>query len=647
MSLVQQFSLYTGWRSSLGANLEQLRSWLHGNDLLDAGGEARLAHLRERLSTDRLNVAFVAEFSRGKSELINAIFFAEYRARILPSSAGRTTMCPTELLFDPRRPPAIELLPIETRAARASISEYRRYPEEWRRFPLDMASVEAMQETLGKIGQQKRVSREEAARLGFAIDPTGRAGLRPSADGTLEIPSWRHAVINFPHPLLEQGLVVLDTPGLNAIGAEPELTLSLLPNAHAILFVLAADTGVTQTDLEVWRDHVAGSGAHAAGRIAVLNKIDGLWDGLRSDIQIDAEVERQVASCARILDLDPGRVFPVSAQKGLVAKVTGDQELLARARLSPLEAALAEELLPAKRQIVAENVRREAGEIIRRTRELLGSRRDHVVEQRTELVELRGKNRGVVEYMMRKIRLEKEEFESGMRQYYAVRSVFSSLSNKIFLHLGAEPLRDEVRRTREAMLASSFSLRLRGEMTGFFQRVRAKLMASADDIHEISQMLQSMYRRFAVEHGLKLADPASFSLQPFADALDRLEYAFDRHINTLFTIFTMEKRALTEKFFETVAEQARAIYESASREVEAWLRGVMAPLETQVREHQQQLKRRLDSVKRITQATETLQDRITELAALETQIERQIAELDAIERRLTGALAPERVAVAA
>jgi len=49
--------------------------------------------------------------------------------------------------------------------------------------------------------------------------------------------------------------VILDTPGLNAIGTEPELTLSLLPQAHAVLFILAADAGVTKTDLEVWNRH--------------------------------------------------------------------------------------------------------------------------------------------------------------------------------------------------------------------------------------------------------------------------------------------------------------------------------------------------------------------------------------------------------
>ena len=53
----------------------------------------------------------------------------------------------------------------------------------------------------------------------------------------VEIPAGFHAVINFPHPLLKRAQVILDTPGLNAIGTEPELTLNMLPNAHAILFI--------------------------------------------------------------------------------------------------------------------------------------------------------------------------------------------------------------------------------------------------------------------------------------------------------------------------------------------------------------------------------------------------------------------------
>ena len=94
MSLANQFAAYTAWRSRLATYIAELQGWLTNNELSDAQTDLRLTQLLERLREDRLNVAFVAEFSRGKSELINAIFFADYGNRMLPSSAGRTTMCP-------------------------------------------------------------------------------------------------------------------------------------------------------------------------------------------------------------------------------------------------------------------------------------------------------------------------------------------------------------------------------------------------------------------------------------------------------------------------------------------------------------------------------------------------------------------------
>ena len=452
MGLVQHFSAYSHWRSAVSDNLLNLHNWLAENELGDAQSELRLQQLLERLREDKLIIAFVAEFSRGKSELINAIFFGDYGNRILPSSAGRTTMCPTELLFDTGKPPLIELLPIETRSTHASVAEFKRYPEEWRSVALDTASAEAMHAALARVGEQKSVTQELAAKLGFAIDAEGKDGLKPDHEGLVDIPCWRHAVINFPHPLLEQGLVILDTPGLNAIGAEPELTLSQLPNAHAILFILAADTGVTQSDLAVWRDHVNGTRSRQKGRIAVLNKIDGLWDGIRSEAEIEQEISRQVRGTAATLELDESHIFPVSAQKGLLAKIHRDADLLARSRLQALEQALTAELIPAKQDIVRDNTESEAADLLARTRALLETRRRGIVEQLTELSELRGKNQSVIEYMMRKVKSEKDEFERGLQRYYAVRSVFSQLTNNLYSHLGMDALRDETRRTREAML---------------------------------------------------------------------------------------------------------------------------------------------------------------------------------------------------
>ncbi|AWI81867.1 GTPase [Parazoarcus communis] len=646
MTLAEQFSAYSRWRGAAMESVARLRSWLTRNDVGDAQADLRLQYVIERLREDKLTIAFVAEFSRGKSELINAIFFSDYGDRILPSSAGRTTMCPTELQWTAGATPELRLLPIATRVLQAQVSELKLKADEWTVVPLEAGSAKELQGALARVGEVHRVSQDEAERLGFKVDPRGDDGLKPGNDGLVEVPSWRHAVIQFPHPLLEQGLVVLDTPGLNAIGAEPELTLSLLPNAHAVLFILAADTGVTQSDLAVWREYVSVGQGRQKGRMVVLNKIDGLWDGLRDDARIEAEIARQVQTVADTLDVEPQAVFPVSAQKGLVARVNGDASLLARSRLPELERALTEDLLPTKQEIVRENTLGETSDLVHQTTALLDARLYGVREQLQELTDLRGKNQNVIEYMMRKIRVEKEEFEQGLQKYYAVRSVFSNLTNNLLTHLGLDALRNETRRTREAMLESSFSRGLRDAMEGFFAHLRGNLSQSTSEIAEITRMLDSMYKRFSVEHGLQLTSPEAFSTQRYEAELDRLEKAFNRQINTTLTLVTTEKHTLTQKFFETVAVQARRTFEVANRDVEQWLRAVMSPLETQVREYQLQLKRRLESVKRIHQATDTLEDRVDELKQAEAGMLVLLGELAAIEADIMRALGAQPAAEA-
>ena len=128
MTLAKHFDSYSSWRDSVGRQIDRLQEWLAERDLLDSQTEQRLRRIRGRLAEDRLVVAFVAEFSRGKSELINALFFADRGGRVLPSSAGRTTMCPTEIAWDKDQAPKIALLPIETRAEGTSIAELRSVP---------------------------------------------------------------------------------------------------------------------------------------------------------------------------------------------------------------------------------------------------------------------------------------------------------------------------------------------------------------------------------------------------------------------------------------------------------------------------------------------------------------------------------------
>src|SRR3990172_13342605 len=87
--LAERFQGYSPWRSTVASRISALGRWLQENELADAHTELRIAQLLERLGEDKLTIAFVAELSRGKSELINAIFFADYGRRLAPPSRGR------------------------------------------------------------------------------------------------------------------------------------------------------------------------------------------------------------------------------------------------------------------------------------------------------------------------------------------------------------------------------------------------------------------------------------------------------------------------------------------------------------------------------------------------------------------------------
>jgi hypothetical protein len=229
--------------------------------------------------------------------------------------------------------------------------------------------------------------------------------------------------------------------------------------------------------------------------------------------------------------------------------------------------------------------------------------------------------------MMGKVRVEKEEFESGLQRYYAVRSIFSQQTNKLFAHLGIDSLRELISTTRETMSEATFSKTLSDAMKIFFSVTHARLKNSDGEISEILSMMEAIYKKFAVEHGLKLGTPNGFSLIRYQQDIDRLESWCDTHVNTMFQLMTHEKNRVTQRFFEEVALQVRRAFERANRDAEAWLKAIMAPMETQVREHQIQFKRRLESIKRIHQATDTLEDRIDELQQVESAL---IAQLRAI-----------------
>jgi hypothetical protein len=320
----------------------------------------------------------------------------------------------------------------------------------------------------------------------------------------------------------------------------------------------------------------------------------------------------------------PSQVFATSAQKGLLAKVNGDDALLARSRLPALEAALSHNLIPAKRDIVGAASQADVRALTASVRAILDARIAGVAEQLAELKALRGKNQDVVGHMMGRVREEKEIFERGLARFTALRNVFTQQTNELFDHVGLEALRANATRTRRQIEDSPFTRGVRGAMNDFFGSIRSDFSAAGRQSVETHEMMRAMYARFAKDHGLEPFNPPAFSVLKYQKEIERLERAYNQHFNTLWNMVSKAKFSLMKRFFETVASRVKHVYVIANRDLEAWLKAVMSPLETQVREHHLQLRRRLDSIKRIHQASGELEERVIELEQHEAAIRLQI-----------------------
>ena len=622
-SLLSRLDSLAHWRRLLDRAVEQLVSGLDGNGLLDAPGRALAGAVRQRLASDRLVLAFVAEFSRGKSELINALFFADTGRRVLPATPGRTTMCPVELAWDAQLVPSLSLLPIATRAGGQPVQVLREQPELWCEVPLPVGDGEALAQALQAVTRVQKVPVAEARTLGFWSDDEPQDNPPLDADDLVEVPAWRHALINYPHPLLKRGLVVLDTPGLNAIGAEPELTLSLLPTAHAAVFLLAADTGVTKSDLGVWRDHLGDRGCE---RFVVLNKIDMLADPLLQAADIAAQVQRQRDDAATTLGIGGDRVFALSARQALTARMQGDEAAVAASGLTQLEDALLNELLPKRSEVIGRMVEDGALALQQHGLARLAERQRQQGEQLFELRSLRGKSAARLQLMSRRLEGEALDFERCAPKLAALRAVLMRQQQAALDHLSSDRLRELLREMRQSSQGKLFKLGAAKAFARLGDQLQACLGGAAGGLDELQDMLRASVLPLNAEYGLSLDVPVRPSLDGFARELDRVREGYSRYVG-ITQLWRLAQPDFMDRFVRLLHSRVRVVFEGAAHEVELWTQAISAQIDAQMRDRRQALVQRREAHGRIRQAEDGLERSIANLESLQAQCERLAEQL--------------------
>jgi hypothetical protein len=483
-----------------------------------------------------------------------------------------------------------------------------------------------MKSALRALVQTRKVDRITAKKLGFSceVDPS----VQPTFADTdvIEIPAWRHALINYPHPLLKNGLVVLDTPGLNAIGTEPELTLSIIPSAQAIVFLTSIDTGITKSDMQVWTEYVQKRAAH---KIVLLNKIDCLWDGLETDAEVDAVIKKQIKNTAQELGLNEKSIFAISAQKALLAKIKKNDALLQRSGINAVENALAEQIIRSKHEVLGKAIITECYNMIQSSRKLAQIRVSNIKNQLDELYALQLEQQGTSKEILAKVIAERKRYETSILTFNQGHEKIRKLSSRLLRHLSSGYMDTVFTQSKQDMGDNWTTVGLNQSMRKITRHTNKMAQEIMVESRAIKQLADDLYHLFHTKHGLEKNKAADLDLSTLTESMQALEQVTDDFCSSAVNIMT-EKHFLIRKFFLSLGNQIRTIFEQAHADCERWLNSVIGELKNEIDTHKTALDKRAASLMESHDSAEKLKKNIAKSAQESANFQKQAAQLDLI-----------------
>ena len=152
-------------------------------------------------------------------------------------------------------------------------------------------------------------------------------------DGSLAFPDVDYAVVEYPLSLLEKGVEIVDSPGLNDTEARNQLTLDYVNSCHAILFVLSATQQFTLGEQRYLDNYIKDRGLTVFFLINAWDEIQNRLVNPEDESQLQ-EAEDRVRQVFRT-NLDPycqlegedvyaERTFEISSLQALRQRLKGE-----------------------------------------------------------------------------------------------------------------------------------------------------------------------------------------------------------------------------------------------------------------------------------------------------------------------------------
>jgi Dynamin family len=655
------------WRLGLTAQIERVAQALADTDFLNEDDEAGLAELRGWVRDERVTIVFIAESARGKSELINAMFFSDLGRRLLPSGLNRTTRCVTELRFDRTQPTGLRLLPIETRESPRAFADIYQDTALWESIPFNTDEPDSISKALVMLSETRRVSLADA--VSFGLHGTRRTRRKPEGvDSTammVDIPRWRHAIINFPHPLLDAGLVVLDTPSLATFFGESEVARDRLLNADGVVLILDAAEGVSESDVAVWKEHLAVPDASTApkegqapldgaaqARIIALNKIDDVDGNAELDTPEDKKtfnpqetmrgwlraIDRLVQEVADKLAIDPIHIVPISAKLGLIGKLAHDQDKVVKSRVYQLERSLAANLPLDRQDRLGSDVLTVLMSLIDGAQAKLDEERFSALDNLRALQAVRAKNDKLMSSVIAQTKLKQTRVITMLRELNKIKPTQASLSDELSMAVDVTSAKYDSSNTYQAILASVLPGAANEAVLKYFNVVDERLKTIDEKITQIRGLFSGVGEKMRAEFGSDLVekfDVHPFPTQRFHTELVKLREKTNQSFSKTSNLMLRRNKTLADQFQTEVAPPVEHIFVIANRESATWLRGLYKSVEKPLEEAHDRLTHRAEGIEKAEAATLDLAERISSIQGNMEAVKRKHSALAEVREALT------------
>jgi hypothetical protein len=608
-----EIARYNRWREELTQSVHAYHDWLEANQQLDVQQSIRFYDLLENLNKGRLMLAFLAEFSRGKSELINALFFSSFKERLLPSDVGRTTMCPTEIFHDPSEEPYLKLLSVETRYRDESISQLKNMPVEWSKVRLNVNSAADMKKALKALADTKKVYALEARMLGLA-PMLNEKGELPGEEELVEVPAWRYAMINYPHPAALQRALDPRHPGPERARHgtrahrehDPERPRGALPavDRHRRHQERPRDLGPLREDRAAAEGRGAEQGRPDVGRAqdAGRDREGRLAHGR------DHGPAPAASQGAHLRDLRPEG----PARQDPRGRGPGEEERHRPAGEIPRRRDRADE---------AADPVQGGGERDRRDDELsrasVAKRQQSNQAEVAELNGLQGKSREVVQKLWAKITAEKNAYNAALAEYKVNHGVFSSKRAALSDMLNSQKLDQALARSAQAIEDSWTTITLQRGMNSLVKDLSASFEAVFAASEDIKKLMQGVYNTFIEKFGFQKMTVPTLDLDPHRTKLKLLVHQTEAFVSDPVNVVVKEKHFVVKNFYSTLVMAARSNFTDAKNQTERWMQAVVLPLEVQIKDHKAQLQSRLDNLAKINEKTTSINEQMALLKTVE------------------------------